>query len=114
MISQRTSGLNAVLALCQMVLIPVLFWVEVFVVLILYGGGLISTYSYTLYCAVVLLGLLIEMLSNKRLESGTIHRDFLGAHNLSLRQTLFSAGLLLVYVVATKDRLISRSFIAYF
>ena len=114
MISQRTSGLNAVLALCQMVLVPLLFWAEVVLILIVYGGGLISAHSYLLYCAVVLLGLLIEMLSNKRLESGTIHRDFLGAHNLSLRQTLFSAGLLLVYVVATKDRIISRVFIAYF
>ena len=114
MISQRTSGLNAVLALCQMALVPVLFWAEVIFVLVLYGGGLISTYSYLLYCGVVLLGLLLELLSNKRLESGTIHRDFLSAHNLSLRQTLFSAGLLLVYVVATKDRIISRSFIVYF
>jgi hypothetical protein len=114
MISQRTSGLNAVLALCQMLLTPLLFWAEVFVVLIIYGGGLISAYSYLLYCAVVLMGLLIEMLSAKRLESGTTHQDFLSAHNLSLRQTLFSAGLLLVYVVATKDQTISRWFIAYF
>jgi putative colanic acid biosynthesis UDP-glucose lipid carrier transferase len=114
MISQRTSGLNAVLALCQMLLTVLLFWTEVIVVLVVYGGGLISATKYLLYCAVVLLGLLIEMLSNKRFESGTIHRDFLSAHNLSLRQTLFSAGLLLAYVVATKDQIISRWFIAYF
>jgi len=56
MISQRTSGLNAVLALCQMLLTALLFWTEVIVVLIAYGGGLISGQSYLVYCAVVLLG----------------------------------------------------------
>ena len=115
MISQRTSGLNAVLALCQMLLTALLFWGEVIVVLVAYGGGLISAQSYLIYCAVVLLGLLIEMLSNKRLETGTTHRDFLGAHHLSLRQTLFSAGLLLVYLFFTKETAtISRPFTACF
>ncbi len=115
MISQRTSGLNAVLVLCQMLLTAVLFSTEMLVVLIGFGLGVASNRSYVVYCAVVLLGLLVEVLSNKRLESNTIHRDFLGAHRLSLRQTFFGAGLLLIYVVATKDAVvISRIFIAVF
>ena len=115
MISQRTSGLNAVLALCQMLLTAALFWTEMLVVLIGFGLGVASGQSYVVYCAVILIGLLVEILTNKRLESSTIHRDFLGAHRLSLRQTFFGAGLLLVYVVATKDAVvISRLFIAVF
>ena len=115
MISQRTSGLNAVLALCQMLLTALLFWAEMLVVLIGFGLGVASGQSYVVYCAVILIGLLMEVLSNKRLEKSTIHRDFLSAHGLSLRQTVFGAGLLLVYVVATKDAVvISRIFIAVF
>lgn len=114
MISQRASGLNAVLALCQMLLTALVFWAEVMIILVVYGGGLTSSTLYMMYCGVVLLGLVIEMLSNKRLESGAVHRDFMGAHRLSLRQTLFAAGLLFVYVVATKDRTLSRTFTACF
>ena len=114
MISQRTSGLNAVLALCQLLLTGALFWVEVLVVLVVYGAGVPSPHSYVVYCAVILLGLLLEMLGTKRFDSGTIHRDWLAAHRLSAHQTIFGAGLLLVYVVATKDGIISRVFTAGF
>ena len=114
MISQRTSGLNAVLALCQLLLTGVMFWVEVLVVLVIYGAGVPSPHSYVVYCAVILMGLLMEILSTKRFDSGTIHRDFLAAHRLSAHQTIFGAGLLLIYVVATKDAIISRVFTACF
>ncbi len=114
MISQRTSGLNAVLALCQLLLAGALFWVEVFVVLVVYKTGIPLRQSYVVYCAVILIGLLMEMLSTKRFDSGTIHRDWLAAHRLSLHQTIFGAGLLLIYVVATKDAVISRVFTACF
>ncbi len=115
MISQRTSGLNAVLVLCQLVLTATLFWAEVVLLLVVYGHGLKwFLHDYVVYIAVILLGLLIETLSNKRLESGTVHRDFIAAHRLSFRQTLFGAGLWFAYMVGTQDRVHSRTFVAVF
>ena len=115
MISQRTSGLNAVLALCQLVLTVALFWTEVILLLVVYGGGLTRfRHDYVVYNVVILLGLLLEMLSKKRLESGTIHREFVDAHRLSFRQTLFGAGLWFAYMVGTQDRTHSREFVACF
>ena len=114
MISQRTSGLNAVLALCQLLLTGALFWVEVLLVLVVYGSGVPLVQSYVVYCAVILFGLLLEILSTKRFDNGTIHRDWLAAHRLSIHQTIFGAGLLLIYLVATKDGVISRVFTATF
>ena len=115
MISQRSSGLNAVLVLCQLALTTMLFWAEVILVLVVYGQGLqLFLHDYVVYIAVILLGLLIETLSNKRLESGTVHRDFVAAHRLSFRQTLFGAGLWFAYMVGTQDRVHSRTFVAFF
>ena len=110
MISQRTSGINTVLAFCQLALAAVVFWTEAILILIVLNKGALAWEFYSVYCAVILVGLLLEVLSNKQLESGTLHRDFLGAHYLAVRQTLFSGGLLLLYVVATKNYTLSRTF----
>lgn len=110
MISQRTSGLNAVLALCQIVFAAALFWLEVLVVLIDYGGGLIAVEPYLVYCAIILVGLLIDSLRRRMDERAAASQGFLDAHRQALRQTILSAGLLLVYLVGTKDQVISRFF----
>ena len=115
MISQRTSGLNAVLALCQILLTVWLFWMELMLLLVVGGGGVVSWRAYAGFCVVLLIGLLIEMLSKKRLETGTIHHDFVGAHRLSFRQTVFSVGLLFIYVFGAKNSAtLSRVFTAVF
>ena len=103
------------LALCQVLMAVWLFWVELVLVLVIGGGGVVSWEAYGGFCVVLLLGLLIEMLSKKRLETGTIHRDFIGAHRLSFRQTVFSVGLLFVYVFGAKNSAtLSREFTAVF
>ena len=114
MISQRASGLRAVLALCQMVLTVGLFWTE-FCALLFPLSGLTFLHSYVVYCSVILLGLLVETLSYRRVDAGTIPRgDFIGAHRASLRQTFFGMGLLFFYFVAAKDLTPSRQFLAVF
>ena len=114
MISQRTSGLRAVLALCQMGLTACLFWTE-FVVLLASLGDDAFWRSYVAYCAVLLFGLLVETLSYRRVDASTIQRgDFVNAHRLSLRQTFFSVGLLFFYFVAAKDLTPSRLFLSVF
>ena len=115
MISQRTSGINTVLALCQLLLAASLFWVELAVVLLLSHGGVVSWSAYAVFCTVVLLGLLLEMLGKNRLETGSIHHDFIDAHRVSFRQTLFAIGLLFLYVVGAKDSdALSRAFTGVF
>ncbi len=114
MISQRTSGLNAILALCQLVLSLGLFWTEAILLLIVFGKGLLDWDYYALYAAVILLGLVLEMLSGRRWESGTAHHDFISSQKMAARQILFSGGLLLIYLFATKDAVISRVFVASF
>ncbi len=115
MISQRTSGLNAVLALCQLLFAASLFWVELLFVLVLGGGGVVSWQAYVVFCAVLLFGLLMETLSNKRLETGTLHRGFVDSHRLSFRQTVFSVGLLIVYIFGAKNSAtLSRAFTAVY
>lgn len=115
MISQRASGLNAVLALCQLLLTATLFWADLGLVSHLSGNKVIFWRSYAVFCAVVLVGLLIEMLSKNRLETGSIHRDFIGAHRLTLRQMLFGIGLFFVYIVGAKNSTaLSRAFTGLF
>lgn len=113
MISQRTSGLNGVLALSQLVLAAALFWAEVTVVLIVYGSGVAALEPYFVYCAIFLLGLLLDALSRRFATRETI-RGILEAHRQALRQTVLSAGLLLMYLVGTRDPVISRFFILAF
>ena len=50
MISQRTSGLRAVLALCQMGLTACLFWAE-FLILLAAMGDKTFWHSYAAYCS---------------------------------------------------------------
>ncbi len=114
MISQRSSGLRAVLALCQMALTVGLFWTEFFTLLVSLGDKT-SWRSYVMYCSVLLLGLLVETLSYRRVDASSFQRgDFINAHRLSLRQTFFSIGLLFFYFVAAKDLTPSRQFLAVF
>ena len=114
MISQRASGLRAVLALCQMLLAACLFWSE-FLALLLPASGTRFLHSYVVYCSVILLGLIVETLSYRRTDTSTIRRgDFIGAHRASLRQTFFGMGLLFFYFVAAKDLTPSRQFLAVF
>ncbi len=114
MISQRVSGLNTVLFISQLVLSLSLFWVGVLLISTVYHTNQIRWDSYSVYAAVIFIGLLLEMLTNKRLELGTLHRGFLDAHRLAARQLFFSGGLLLLYLVANKDAVISRLFIAFY
>lgn len=120
MISQRTSGLQALLAGCQMALAAALFWILAlgFVLPNVPAGGRFGE-SYAGGCLVILAGLLLEAFISRRFvaravitSTGAPGRSPLGvAHHQAVRQNLFAGGLLLIYMVATKDSHISRTFI---
>src|SRR6185295_8546412 len=63
---------------------------------------------YGIYCGMLVLGMTLEALSRSK---NTLWRDeLLRPHRLSLRQTIASVGLLVIYLIATKDAFISRVF----
>src|ERR1700741_5416461 len=63
---------------------------------------------YSIYCGVLVLGRTLEELS--RSKNTRWREELLRQHRLSLRQTIASVGLLVIYLIATKDAFISRIF----
>src|SRR5947207_15509645 len=61
-----------------------------------------------MYCGVLVLGMTLDALS--RSKNYLWRNELLRPHRLSLRQTVASVGLLVIYLVATKDAFISRIF----
>jgi exopolysaccharide biosynthesis polyprenyl glycosylphosphotransferase len=110
MVTQRTEGLYRLFVLCQILLVALLFWLGVWIMVTFYAPalGTLTWRRYSIYCGVLVLGMTLEALSRSR---NYLWRDeLLRPHRLSLRQTIASVGLLVIYLVATKDAFISRIF----
>ena len=111
MVTQRTQGLYRVFLLCQIVLVAVLFWFGVWVMVTFYVPGEELTWRrYSIYCGVLVLGMLVESLSRDGSKNYFVQDELLRQHRLSLRQTLASVGALVFYLIANKDAFISRIF----
>jgi len=110
MVTQRTEGLYRVFVLCQIVLVALLFWFGVWIMVTFYAPAVegLTFRRYSIYCSVLVLGMTLEALS--RSKNYLIRDELVRPHRLSLRQTIASAGLLVLYLVATKDAFISRIF----
>jgi putative colanic acid biosynthesis UDP-glucose lipid carrier transferase len=109
MVTQRTEGLYRLFLLCQIVIVAVLFWFGVWVMVTFYSPSAELTWRrYSIYCAVLVLGMLLEALS--RSKNYFLQNELLRPHRLSLRQTIASIGMLVLYLIATKDGFISRIF----
>jgi putative colanic acid biosynthesis UDP-glucose lipid carrier transferase len=114
MVTQRTEGLYRLFLLCQIVMVAVLFWFGVWVMVTFYspgspGAGAEFTWRrYSIYCGLIVLGMCLEALS--RSKNYFLQNELLRPHRLSLRQTVASTGLLVLYLIATKDGFISRIF----
>jgi exopolysaccharide biosynthesis polyprenyl glycosylphosphotransferase len=111
MVTQRTQGLYRVFLLCQIVIVAVLFWLGVWVMVTFYSPGAELTWRlYSIYCALLVLGMSLESLSRDGSKNYFLQNELLRQHRLSLRQTLASVGTLVLYLIATKDGFISRFF----
>jgi undecaprenyl-phosphate glucose phosphotransferase len=109
MVTQRTEGLYRVFLLCQIVMVAVLFWLGVWLMLTFYSPGPALTWQrYSTYCGVLVMGMILEALS--RSKNYFLQNELLRPHRLSLRQTVASVGLLVLYLIGTKDAFISRVF----
>jgi exopolysaccharide biosynthesis polyprenyl glycosylphosphotransferase len=110
MVTQRTEGLYRLFVLCQILIVALLFWFGVWIMVTFYAPAVahLTWRRYGIYCGVLVLGMVLEAASRSK---NYLWRDeLLRPHRLSLRQTIASVGLLVIYLVATKDAFISRIF----
>ncbi len=111
MATQRTQGLYRVFLLCQILIVAALFWFGVWVMVTYYSPGAELTWNrYSIYCAMLVTGLLGESLSRQGSKRYFLQSELPRQHRLALRQTFASTGVLVFYLVATKDAFISRIF----
>jgi exopolysaccharide biosynthesis polyprenyl glycosylphosphotransferase len=109
MVTQRTEGLYRLFLLCQIIMVALLFWFGVWVMVTFYSPSAELTWRrYSIYCGVLVLGMLLEAFS--RSKNYFLQNELLRPHRLSMRQTIASIGLLVLYLIATKDAFISRIF----
>src|SRR6266403_1613176 len=109
MVTQRTEGLYRLFLFCQIVIVAGLFWLGVWIMVTFYSPSAEITWRrYSIYCGMLVLGMLLEAFS--RSKNYFLQNELLRPHRLSLRQTVASVGLLVFYLVATKDAFISRVF----
>jgi exopolysaccharide biosynthesis polyprenyl glycosylphosphotransferase len=109
MVTQRTEGLYRLFLLCQIIMVAVLFWLGVWIMVSFYAPGAQLTWRrYSIYCGVLVIGMSLEALT--RSKNYFMQNELLRTHRLSLRQTVASTGLLVIYLIATKDAFISRIF----
>jgi putative colanic acid biosynthesis UDP-glucose lipid carrier transferase len=111
MVTQRSEGLYRLFLLCQIVMVAVLFWFGVWVMVTFYSEGAELTWRrYSIYCGVLVLGMVVESLSRDGSKNYFLQNELLRQHRLSIRQTAASVGALVLYLVAAKDAFISRVF----
>src|SRR3954470_9957177 len=114
MVTQRTEGLYRLFVLCQILLVAALFWFGVWIMVTFYAPAVenLTWRRYSIYCGILILGILLEALSRPR--NYLLRDELQRPHRLSLRQTIASVGLLVIYLVAAKDAFISRIFLFNF
>src|SRR5262249_48693594 len=115
MIHQRTRGIFRLRLAIECAAITALFWIWfVSYTAIVPSGDGVSPGPYLAYLAALLTGLLLEAFTtdfNKTIRQ--IQDPGLTVQlQTSVRQTCFSVGILFLFLVLTKDRFLSRIFIA--
>jgi exopolysaccharide biosynthesis polyprenyl glycosylphosphotransferase len=113
MVTQRTEGLYRLFLLCQIIMVAVLFWFGVWIMVTFYSPGSGAQFTwrrYSIYCGLIVLGMWLESLSRSGSKNYFLQNELLRQHRLSLRQTIASVGLLVFYLIGTKDAFISRVF----
>ena len=113
MVTQRTEGLYRLFLLCQLALVALLFWIGVWIMVTFYSPGPdldFTLHRYSIYCGLIVLGIWLESLSRSGSKNYLLQSEMLQQHRLSLRQTVAGVGLLVFYIIGTKDAFISRVF----
>jgi len=113
MVTQRTEGLYRLFLLCQLLVVALLFWMGVWIMVTFYSPGPDLDFTwrrYTIYCGLIILGIWLESLSRSGSKNYLLQNELLQQHRLSLRQMMAGIGVLVFYLIGTKDAFISRVF----
>ncbi|MEJ7703290.1 MAG: hypothetical protein WKF47_06370 [Geodermatophilaceae bacterium] len=106
MVTQRTEGLYRLFLLCQIIMVAALFWFGVWIMVTFYSEGAELTWRrYSIYCALLVLGMTVESLSRDGSKNYFLQNELLRQHRLSLRQTFASVGALVFYLDRDEGRL---------
>src|SRR6202035_3523552 len=109
MVTQRTARLYRLFLVCQILMVAGLFWLGVWIMVTFYSPSAEITWRRSsIYCGMLVLGMLLEALT--RSKNHFLQNELLRPHRLSLRQTIASVGMLVLYLIAAKDAFISRIF----
>src|SRR5437763_1015654 len=81
MVTQRTEGLYRVFLFCQIIIVAALFWFGVWIMVTFYSeGGALTWGRYSIYCGMLVLGLILETLS--RSKNFFLQNELLRPHRL--------------------------------
>ena len=111
MIANRVRGLTLLHLVVQVVAVLALFWLWAIVVFKLVKNESFETSRYLVYSGVIAGAIFLDLTRSKLIRTNLLHMDVLRNHQVSLRQTLMVLGVVLVFLVAAKDLVISRAFL---
>ena len=113
MVTQRTEGLYRLFLLCQIIIVAAFFYLGVWIMVTFYSPGPELDFTwrrYSIYFGCIALGIWLESLSRSGSRNYFLQNELLRQHRLSLRQTVAAIGVLVFYIIGTKDAFISRVF----
>ncbi len=116
MINQRAKGLNLIHICTQAALAFVFFWALAMIEFGMQGFSRVPHFdNYLLYSILIGATLILQVIYASLYDFDILRLDLLQISKLTCRQTLMVAGPLFFYLVATRDMVISRSFLfSYF
>jgi len=119
MIGQRVKGIQSLLITIQGALLVALFWLWMagFLLLTTEGGAGnfdVFSNSYLIYCVVLLGGFWLDALLRGERKMELFESSLITKFRLTFRQTAVSLFALFMLLVLTKDRFLSRVFLASF
>lgn len=110
MITQRTRGIYNLHVLSQCIAVVAMYWIWKGLFPSVYNTLLVDSANYALYCGLAVFGLLLG--SGLKDRKGYWASDsFIGSNRMAFAQTLHVGLVIAVYLMATRDAVISRVFI---
>jgi exopolysaccharide biosynthesis polyprenyl glycosylphosphotransferase len=114
MVAQRARGILSIHLLCQVFGAVFLFWASLLVIQTSYAADVFTMWNrYVIYCGCVAIGLLLEHSQYRRTKTLVGETSPLRGSS-SLRQLLYVTGVIAFFLVAAKDKSVSRAFLVFF
>lgn len=113
MVTRRSKGLYRIHFMIQVAIVAAAFW--------LYAGGVIEFYGpsvfkhYLIYCCLIIAGMVVHEIGvDHDHQVGVLHGSAHHCHRLAISKVLHSAFFIGIYLLATRDTVISRVFLFSF